>query len=180
MTKKNANTESETEVSTDGAVAIAVGPLQFEVRSRYAEGHTITLAEAAALNQLVRENLRNTFRPVVQKAIEKAKEEGRDTLTEEEVSALTAEFTKREAEYEFSKARGPRAPADPVGREAYKLASQVLSAALAKQKIDPKSVSAERKDELIKGILEKRPDIREEAERRVKQAQEIANMALDL
>jgi hypothetical protein len=178
MAKKQA--ESETMQSESSLVEIVVGPLKFNVASRYAEGHTATAAEAAALNQLVRENLRNTFRPVVQKVIDKAKEEGRSELSEEEVAKLSADFAQREAEYEFSKARGPRAPADPVGREAHKIAKQLILAALARKKVDPKSLAEGKLDELIAGVIASKPEITAEAKRRVDEQQSIANLALDL
>lgn len=178
MAKKNA--ESENAVTDASSVEIVVSPLKFLVNSRYAEGHTVTAAEAAALNQLVRENLRNTFRPVVQKVVDKAKAEGRTELSEEEVSVLSADFAKREVEYEFSKARGPRAPADPVGREAHKIAKSLILAALAKKKVDPKTLAEGKLDELIAGVLASKPEITVEAKRRVDEQQSIANLALDL
>lgn len=154
-------------------VQIGVGELTFPVTSRFAAGHTITDAEASALNQLVRENLRNTFRPVVAKATAKAKEEGR-SLSPEEIETLATAFSERERSYSFASARGPRTPTDPVGREAHKIAKGIVLGALARQKVDVKTLPEGKLEELITGAIAKYPKITEEARNRVEAAKAFA------
>lgn len=143
----------------------------------------LTEGEASALNQTLAENLRNNFAAKIRAKIEdyrktnnipEDQEVGVDVLDKD---TLDTEFAAYANEYEFgvrSGGSGPRAPADPVGKEAHRIAWERIKAALQKKNVKLDSVSKEKKAELISGVLEKYPDIREEAQRRVDATASIA------
>lgn len=169
---------------------ITVQGLTFSVPQPYAAGQIeLTEGEASQLNQVLGENLRNNFAAKIRSKVEAYKkannmaedqEVGADVLDKEE---LDREFEEYSREYEFGvrqASAGPRAPADPVGKEAFRIAWTKIKAALQAKNIKLDSVSKEKKDELIKALLAKNPAIREEAERRVNATAEIALADVDL
>jgi hypothetical protein len=181
-----------------GIQTITIQGYEFEAPAPYTEGHQLTNAEAAALNQLLAENLRNNFRTTVQDAKDKALKAAKDhgsyaegeevPLSDDNLLELQIAFTKKAEDYEFAGRRGTRAPVDPIEREAYKIAKAWVLAALKKNKnaagepapMDPKSLPEGKLDQYINGLLTKRPDIREEAKRRVSASQSIASEALNV
>lgn len=93
------------------AVALTIGGNQFTVYSRYEEGHELTAGEASALNQTLRENVRNNL----------AKKEG---LTQADVDAYASE-------YQFGvRTPGAGRTADPVMAEFMRLAKAKIREAL--------------------------------------------------
>lgn len=169
---------------------ITVQGLTFDAPQPYTAGtKELTDGEASALNQTLAENLRNNFAPQVKKALEEYKkannlpedaEVGVDQLDHE---ALIEAFDKYADEYEFGVRRaggGTRAPADPVGREAHRIASAKVREALKKKGLKIDSVSKEKMAEFIEGVLAKYPEIKEEAKRRVEATQTIAASDLEL
>lgn len=169
---------------------ITVQGLTFSAPQPYSAGSVeLTEGEASQLNQVLAENLRNNFAAKIRAKVEAHKKAnnmaedadvGADVLDKDE---LDNEFEAYAKEYEFGvrqASSGPRAPADPVGKEAYRMArAKIKEAVIAKgYKLD--SVSKERMDGLIKQLLEKNPAIREEAERRVNATAEIALADVDL
>jgi hypothetical protein len=100
---------------------ISISGEAFEVSAPYAEGHTLTAAEAKVLNQTRAENIGNNFRTAVKKALE----EGKMT----EVRAAIAEY---DARYEFSMTQA-RTPIDPIEAEAIKIAKEVVKARIAEK-----------------------------------------------
>jgi hypothetical protein len=193
MTEDTANASQGSGIQT-----ITIQGYEFEAPAPYTEGHQLSTAEAAALNQLLAENLRNNFRTTVQDAKDKTLKaaktngsyaEGDEVpLSDDILLELQLAFTKKAEDYEFAGRRGTRAPVDPVEREAYKMAKAWVLAALKKNKsavgdpapIDPKSLPEGKLDQYINGLLTKRPDIREEAKRRVSASQTIASDALNV
>lgn len=164
--------------------------LTFQMPQPYTTGtHELTEGEASQLNQVLAENLRNNFAAKIRAKLDayiKANnlpegiEPAVDVLDKDE---LDTEFAEYAAKYEFgvrqAGAGGPRAPADPVGKEAYKIAWERIKGALAKKNIKLDSVSKEKRAELIDQTLAKYPAIREEAERRVNAVAEIAIGEID-
>jgi hypothetical protein len=109
----------------------------------YAEGHVLTPNEAAAVNQLLHENLRNNFANVVKKA----KEAGNV-----DQAALQAEFDKYIEGYEFGVRRtgtGGTRIVDPVEREANKIAKTKVKEALRAKNIKLDTVAKEKFDALV-------------------------------
>lgn len=157
------NVETQ-EVTIQGVVFAAPAP--------YSAGHEINEAEAKTLNQVLGENLRNNFANNVKTEKEKGE------LTEETIQALRAAFAEYAAKYEFSGKRQARAPVDPVEREAQKIAKQTITAALTQKGHKVKDLKEGQLDELVSQLLSKRPEIREEARRRISASQAIAAEAL--
>lgn len=168
---------------------ITVQGLTFSAPQPYAAGHQLTEGEASQLNQVLAENLRNNFAVKIRAKVA-AHKKANNIPDEEDVGAdvldkdeLDNEFETYFGEYEFGvrqASAGPRAPADPVGKEAFRIAWAKIKAALQTKNIKLDSVSKEKKDELIKSLLAKNPAIREEAERRVSATADIALADVDL
>lgn len=164
--------------------------LTFNMPQPYAAGdHQLTEGEASQLNQVLAENLRNNFAAKIRAKIDAYKtankvpedqEVGVDVLDKDE---LDNEFAEYATKYEFGVRQagtsGPKAPADPVGKEAFKIAWEKIKVALGKKNIKLDSVTKEKRAELIEQTLAKYPDIRAEAERRVNAVADIAIGELD-
>ena len=153
--------------------SLEIEKLTFQVEDPYAEGQSLTALEAAALNGLRRENLRNNFRKRVQAA---AKAEG--GLTDGVKARLAAEFSEYAEAYEFAGRRGPGASRtrDPIEAEARKIARATVHEHLKKKGLE---ATKEQVDDLIGQYLDKFPQIREAAARRVEEVKSIASEALD-
>lgn len=78
--------------------ALSILDIDFEVAQPYEAGHTLTDAEAKALNQVRRENLGNNFRGTVKKAQEEAATAGKDV----DVDALKTAFADLDGKYIFT------------------------------------------------------------------------------
>lgn len=184
------STESTETVATVMTQSITVQGLVFNVPAPYAEGHTLTTAEAAVLNQTFGENLRNNFAARVRSAKEaqiKAQGLAEDTdlktitLDEQTLETLKGEFAEYAAGYSFSGKRQTRTPVDPVLREATKIAREMITSSLAKRTppVKVKDLPDGKMDELVRNLLSKRPDITEEAKRRVDAVKAVAEAAMD-
>lgn len=163
--------------------SITIQGLEFEVPRPFSAGpHTLTAGEAHALNQTMAENLRNNFASTVKDAMaayRKANSLAEDAevpVANLDHDALQTEMDKYSAEYKFREGGGGgvRGPSDPVEREANAIATAKVKAKLTEKGIKLNSVSKEKMAELVKAVVEKYPDIRAEAERRVKAAEGIS------
>lgn len=127
----------------------------FSVAPKYSEGHVLTSNEAATLNQTLFENLRNNFAKQVKDAKGEATE-----LTPDQLAQLQAKLDEYASKYEFGVrvSAGPRAPADPVGKEAFNIAKEAVKNAIRKKGANPSDYSAAQIAELAKGALEKHND----------------------
>jgi hypothetical protein len=153
---------------------ITVQGLDFNVAPIYSEGHSLTAGEASALDQLRRENLRNNFASKVKAA----KEAG--TVDQ---AALQAQFDEAAAAYAFGvrTSAGPRAPADPVGKEAFSIARDAVKAHLRKQGKNPNDYDTKQIAEVAKAALEKNHDrFYEIARQRIAEREAIAGEALNI
>lgn len=98
---------------------------RFTAPTPFAEGHTCTAAEAHALNQILIENTRNNFAGKFKDAAE-----GKEGAVE----PTQADFDAYVAEYEFGARRsasGTRTPVDPVEKEAFDMAFNLVKQKLA-------------------------------------------------
>lgn len=173
--------EAATETPT---TQITVQGLTFDAPQPYKAGaHELTEGEASALNQTLAENLRNNFAPSVKKAVEEFRkanglgEEAEIGVDQLDHDALAEAFDKYAGEYEFGIRRaagGVRAPADPVGREAHRIALAKVKDALKAKNIKMDSVPKEKMGELVKQVIDKYPEITEEAKRRVSSVSAVA------
>ena len=150
---------------------IKVEGLIFNAPAPYKAGHVLNENEANTLNQTFAENLRNNFAKKVKAAKEAASKNGSEFPDDGEAAPeeLQGEFTTYAADYEFgTRAAGGGAdsglPRDPTDREAFIMARDLIRAHAKSKgfKLDAEQVAG-----LVPGILQKRPEIREEAVRRV-------------
>ena len=153
---------------------ITIAGQTFIVPRPYSEGHQLLANEAAALNQVFGENLRNNFASTVKSAIEAG------TF---DLDALQDALSDYAHTYEFGvrKARepgAPKAPKDPVEAEAMSIAKDKVKAAIKAKGGSPKDYSAAEISELASQVLEKYPAIREIAARNVAANAEIAEIEL--
>ena len=173
------------EAETASVAQITIQGLPFEAPQPYKPGpRDLTEGEAAALNQTLAENLRNNFAPTIKKAIEEFRktngldEEAEVPVTDLDHDGLIEAFNEYADGYEFGIRRagggGTRAPADPVGKEAHRIASAKIKEALKKKGIKLDSVSKEKMAEFVQQVLDKHPEIRETAKRRVEEMQSVA------
>lgn len=131
----------------------------YTVMERYEEGQEITAGEASALNQTLRENVRNNL----------SKKEG---LTQEQIDAYASE-------YQFGvRVAGAGRVADPVMAEYLRLAKTKIKDLL---KAKGKKADAEQITEAAKNMLNgpHGAPLWELAQKRVAEAQSVAGEALD-
>lgn len=147
---------------------ITIEDVEFTISMPYDVGHTITEAEAKALNQTRRENIGNNFRKTV-KAYN-AGDEGAPGSVEE----LQAAFAELDSTYVFTIANvGASRKLDPVEREARKIARDYLRQELDKagRKIGtpPEGVEQDDWDATIEAEVD-----------RLAQVDEVVKMAKDI
>jgi len=143
---------------------------KFNVPQPFAVGHVCTENESAALNQILVENTRNNFAKRVKTAVENG------TFDQ---GAMQTELDKYLEGYEFGLRRGG-GPTDPVGKEAMSLAKDLIKDALRKKGFKLSDVSTKRINELATEALEKNPNIRKEAEARVKRREKLGDDELEI
>jgi hypothetical protein len=163
---------------------IKVEGLIFNAPAPYKAGHTLNENEANTLNQTFAENLRNNFAKKVKQAKEAASKNGSEFPDDGEAAPeeLQGEFTAYAADYVFgTRAAGAGGdaglPRDPIEREAYVMARDLIRQHAKSKGI---KVDAEQIAGLIPGILQKRPEIRAEAQRRVSAKTSISLEELEL
>ena len=147
----------------------------FPVRAPYQEGHVITAIEAKVLNQTRAENISNNFRKRVKAAQDGTPlKEGEAAPTMEQVAA---DLAKYDAEYTFAMPSVGREPIDPLERECYRIAKQVVKDAIAAQGKKLKDYT----DEQLEAAYDKaaqKEDIVKEAKRRLNAQKKNAESAL--
>lgn len=160
------------QITVQGLTAVVLAP--------YAEGHVVTEAEAAALNQVRAENIRNNTARMVKAAIKEAEVEDAEGLSEEKVTELLQAIETYDKEYEFNMASvgGGRTPTDPVEVEAKKIAKQLINAQLKEQ---GKKVGDVDKDKYAAAVatVAAREDIRQRAAEAIDARKAAAETALE-
>lgn len=163
-----------------GKQTLLIQGLQFEAPAPYSEGHVLSEAEANVLNQTFGENLRNNFASAVKAARTALGLADKVDLTDAGVIAeLTTKFDEYASGYTFSGRRAPRVVADPVEREAIRIAKSIVTEHLAAHKVLVKNLPEGRMDSLVSELLSKRPDIKVEAQRRIEVTKQAASVVLD-
>lgn len=149
---------------------ITIAGHPFTVPAPYAEGHILTANEAAALNQVFHENLRNNFAKKVKDLVEA----GGDP------QSLSDEFESYVNSYEFGVRRGGGGGGarNPVQTEAMNLAREAVKAAIRKQGRNPADYSGKQVSDLAEKLLAKNPTFRELAEERVRSQREAADAVM--
>lgn len=133
---------------------------EFKVTAPYAEGHTLTAAEAKALNQTRAENIGNNFRKSIKEILEMP--EGNERS--QKWAAIQDEFAKYDEAYNFS-VRIARESMDPLEREARRLVKEAYVASLKAQGKKLKDLTEEKQ-----ALLEQRIDEKWQDEAVIKQA----------
>lgn len=132
--------------------SITIQSKQFTIPMPFSEGHQLNAAEAAAMNQLFAENIRNNFAGKMKAAEEK-----------KEAVPGQAELDKYVQEYKFG-ARGAAGPKlDPVEAEARRLATAAITQALKAKGLKLKDVPDEQMAGWIKEAVELQPQFRQTA-----------------
>lgn len=140
-------------------VELTIGGNAFTVMERYEEGHELTAGEASALNQTLRENVRNNLSK-------------KENLSQEDVDAYAAE-------YQFGvRTPGAGRTSDPVMAEYMRLAKDKIKQML---KAKGKKADADKITEAAKNMLntEHGKPIWALAQQRVQEQQSLAADALD-
>lgn len=142
-------------------VEVTIAGKTYSIMERYEEGHEVTAGEASALNQTMRENIRNNLA-----SLEK---EGK--LSQDEID-------KYASEYQFGVRTGGGRTTDPVMAEFMRLARVQIRDALKRA---GKTADAEQVTAAAKALAShpKGEPIMALARQRVEQAKSVAASALD-
>jgi len=185
-------TDTQTKDITIQGITIAVG-------QPFHEGYQLTVADAHVLNQTYAENIRNNVAGMVRHAkiaaaaeagffITTKDKDGNDVqvgdpeqapLDSMDLDDLRAKIAAYEEDYEFAVGnRGPRAPVDPIAREALNIAKDRIKAAYKAKYPDKKLPAAADITATATRLLESGNataiDIKAEATRRVESARASA------
>jgi hypothetical protein len=134
------------------------------VAQPYSEGHVLTSVEAEKLNHVFADNIRTSL---IAKIKRQAEEGSLDA------DAASTDYQAFADAYSFS-VRAPKASADPVAKEANKIAKEQVFAAIRRKGGNPSDYTAEQIAEYVAKVLQHKPEIREEAERRINSSRKIA------
>jgi|SRR5215471_10132145 len=162
--------------------SMTIQGLQFDIKTPYKEGHVLTAGEASQLNQVRMENIRNNFASTIRNAAAEYRKANNlkdedevpvDQLDKDDLDEKLAEYDNSYVMGLRGGPTGPRTPQDPIMREAHRIALEKVKTALKKKNVTISSVSKEKMEEYITGVIAKYPDIMEEAKRRVSAGAEI-------
>ncbi len=134
------------------------------VAQPYAEGHVLSALEAEKLNHVLADSIRTSLMA----KIKRIAEEG-----EVNADVISADFQAYADAYSFT-VRAPKAATDPVAKEANKIAKEQVFAAIRRKGGNPSDYTAEQVSEYVAKVLQHKPEIREEAERRINSSRQIA------
>jgi len=153
--------------------AVTVSGIIFEINLPYAVGHKISASEANALNYLYVNNILSQFKPLVTKAQRAA---GKMDLSEDVREDLIKKLQYMCENHKF--VSRVATAMDPVQRMAFDMAKPLVINALKQQDIDLKTIDEEKMEKIILSLLEKRPDIIEEAKRRISALAAVAEKGI--
>lgn len=134
--------------------AITIQGETFEIGQPFGEGHICNANQAAALNQLLAENIRNNFGA----QMKKAEKDGKDIPDQADLDTYVEK-------YEFGIRTGGFASADPVEREARKMAADHVKAAWRDEGYPMKDLTAEDLNNYINDIMAENGDALREVAR---------------
>ena len=175
-----------TDTNTAAAAATQTVTIQgneFSIPARYAEGHVLTVNEASAMNQLVAENVRNNAASKIKKAIAEANEAGvefsLDAARDGDVT-LRQEIQAYAESYEFG-ARATRSaePVDPVQKEAYRIAVELVNGKLRDGGIKKKDLGEGVFDDTVTKAMANEK-IQKLAKKRVAEREALASEDIDV
>ena len=136
------------------------------VSQPYTEGHVLSAVEADKLNRVLADSVRSAIMAKLK------------NVSDADAAGLSDEFQHYADAYSFS-VRTPKASADPVAKEANKIAKEQVFAAIRKKGGTPSDYSAEQIAEYVAKVIAHKPEIMEEAARRVNSSRQLAGELLD-
>lgn len=149
---------------------ITIAGQTFKIPEPYGEGHSLNANEASTLNQTYAENIRNNMFNKIEEAVEASKKDGGAPLDMTALQQLVDDYT---ADYEFGQRRGGSS-GDPVERAALDDARDLVRSKIREKGLKLSDYKSADITEKAKAVLEKYPQIREQAAARVKAQQEAA------
>lgn len=153
--------------------SITIAGNSFKVPEPYAEGHPLDGNEASTLNQTYAENVRNNLASKVAEAVEASKKEGAAPLDLVALQTLVDDYV---ADYQFGVRRGG-STGDPVEREALNQARELVKAKIREKGAKLSDYKAADITKKAVEVLDKYPQIREQAKITV-EAQQAAAASL--
>jgi hypothetical protein len=152
-----------------------IAGVKFAIPQPFVPGMTIDQGAAHALNQLIRENVRNNLASRLKPAKEGEEAKG---LTQEDVDAYVAE-------YQFGATRGGgggERGLTPVERKARTIAREKVKVALAAKniKLDLKTEAGKAKMEELVSTVAAKPEIIKLAEKQLRDTEKVSMDELDL
>lgn len=138
------------------------------VAQPYVEGHILSALEAEKLNHVLADNIRTSIIAKLKRLAESG---------EIDVKSASEEFQGYADSYSFV-VRAPKASADPIAKEANKIAKEQVFAAIRRKGGNPSDYSAEQIAEYVAKVLKHKPEISNEAARRVESSRKMAGELL--
>ena len=139
-----------------------------QVAQPYSEGYVLTSAEAAKLNQVLADSIRSALSA-------KLKKLDNYSVDHAEVESSFQAFADA---YAFSE-KSAKAGIDPILKEANKIAKEQVFAAIRKKGGNPADYSSEQIADYVAKVLQHKPEIKQEAQRRLESSRKIAGDLLD-
>ena len=137
--------------------------INLKISQPYSEGYVLTKVEADKLNQIFTDSIRSAV-------TSKLKRLGSDEMDHADLEMTFQNFADN---YSFAKRAG-KAAQDPVEKEATKLAKEQVFSAIRKKGGNPADYSADQIADYVAKVLEHKPEIREEAARRIESSRQLA------
>lgn len=157
---------------------ITIAGQTFSVLQPYAAGHTVTEAEAKALNQVRAENVRNNMAAKVKAAMDGTAKDGEPTSANiaDAVAAYDAAYV-----FNLASVGGGRKTTDPTEKEALSIARGIFADWAASKKLTVKAVKEKIGEEAYEAKIAEiaeREEVVKEAKRRVKARQSAAETSM--
>lgn len=167
---------------TSATQSIVIQGFDFTIPAPYAEGHPLTANEASALNQLYAENVRNNSASRIKAAREAAEKAGAEFSLDtsmvgegDDAVTLRASIEDYASTYEFGARRtSTKEPVDPVQREAFRIAKEVVAGQLASKGIKQKDLAEGVYDQHVETVS-KMEKVQKLAAKRVKEREALAS-----
>ncbi len=147
---------------------LEVSGMFFPLSDPFSKGHVCTEAEATALNSLRRDNLRAAMLRLLKKKYPSATEAS---------PSIVKDFLELAENYEFTRTSLAK-PQDPVESRAYAMAKDLAEAVLKRENVSKDSLLPGKFEEMISTILLRKPEIMEEAKKRVNKIKQMAEQVV--
>lgn len=135
------------------------------VSQPYTEGYVLTQLEADKLNHIFADNIRTSL----MSKLKRLRSENEGSIGPD----TTAEFQNYADNYSFAP-RSAKPAADPVAKEANKIAKEQVFSAIRKKGGNPADYSSEQIAEYVAKVLQHKPEIMQEAARRIDSSRKLA------